>query len=396
MTDNAGVIRADDARPLARLAASAKSVTAQRRATRIMFFTLGFGTASWAPLVPYAKARLGLDNHSLGLMLLCLGFGSLLAMPVAGALANRFGCRAVLVCLSIVLACALPVLSVASSLPLMVTALFAFGAALGAYGVTVNIQAIAVERASGRPVMSGFHAHYSIGGILGAAGMVGLLGLGTPVLAAALCAGCILVIALPIAGPNLLSDKGETGGTLFAMPKGIVTLIGLLCFVTFLAEGAMLDWGAVFLSSTDGMTASTAGLGYTVFATAMSAGRLSGDAIVARLGRIKLVMGGGCCAGLGFIITTIAPTWPLALVGFAIIGAGCANVAPSLFSIVGRQTRMPESDAMSAVSTFGYGGILVGPALIGFVAAATSLHIAFLGLACALGLVAVCARYLPR
>ena len=395
MTDTAALSRADDARRVLR-AATPGPEAAQRRATRIVFFMLGFATAAWAPLVPYAKTRLELDNHALGLLLLCLGTGALISMPVAGAMVHRLGCRIVIIACSLIMAAALPVLATADSPPFMALTLFLFGVAAGAFGVAVNIQAVIVERASGRPVMSGFHGLYSVGGILGAAGMVGLMSLGIPVYWAAPCASLVVLIALPVAVPQLLAHGGEGGGSILAIPKGIVILISGLCFVMFLAEGAMLDWGAVFLTASDGMKASIAGLGYTVFAMTMSAGRLSGDWLVARFGRIPLAIGGAACAGLGFVITTVAPVWPLALLGFAIIGAGCANVAPSLFSSAGRQTRMPESAAISAASTFGYGGILVGPALIGFVAAASSLHIAFLGLAGLLGLVAIGARYLPR
>jgi predicted MFS family arabinose efflux permease len=396
MADTAAASRVDPARQPVPTAQAGTSDKAPRLATRLVFFMLGFGTSAWAPLVPYAKARLGLDNHALGLLLLCLGCGAFLAMSIAGSAVHRFGCRAVVVCLTAVVILALPVLAVAASLPLMVATLFAFGAALGAFGVVINIQAVIVERASGLPMMSGFHAMYSLGGILGAAGMVGLLGLGAPVFVAALCASLVLLIALPVAMPNLLTHGGAGGGSILAIPKGIVILIGMLCFVMFLAEGAMLDWGAVFLSSTDAMKASSAGLGYTVFAIMMTTGRLSGDAIVARLGRIRLVVVGACCAALGFVIATVAPTWPLALIGFGVIGIGCANVAPSLFTIIGRQTRMPDSSAVAAASTLAYAGVLVGPALIGFVASLTSLHTAFYGLAGALVVVAASARYLPR
>lgn len=396
MTDTTTTTCADDARHPLLLARGMVLEVGYSRATRLIFFMLGLGTAAWAPMVPYAKARLALSNHALGLLLLCLGGGAFLSMAVAGAVVHRFGCRVVVASVTAVVVLALPILAIAAHPAVMAVTLLAFGAALGAFGVVINVQAVIVERASGRPMMSGFHAHYSLGGILGAAAMVGLLALGLPVFLAALCASLLLIIALPLAWPHLLPHGGEGGGSIFAIPRGIVILIGLLCFVMFLAEGAMLDWGAVFLSSSDGMKAANAGLGYTVFAIMMTAGRFSGNALVARLGRIRLVMGGACCAGIGFTIATFAPGWPLALIGFAIIGIGCANVAPSLFTTIGQQTRMPESSAVAAASTFAYGGVLAGPALIGFVASLTSLHTAFYGLAVALGFVAFGARYLPR
>lgn len=145
---------------------AAPAITARREqlCTRIAFFIAGFSIAAWAPLVPYAKARVGLNDGTLGLLLLCLGVGSIIAMPLAGILAGRFGCRIVLVVSSIVICLCLPLLATLSSLPLLIAVLFVFGASMGALDCTVNIQAIIVERASGKTMMSGFHACSASGG----------------------------------------------------------------------------------------------------------------------------------------------------------------------------------------------------------------------------------------
>ncbi len=130
----------------------------EQMSTRVAFFIAGFGVAAWAPLVPYAKTRIGLDEGTLGLLLLCLGVGSIIAMPVAGALAARFGCRRVLSVGTLLICAALPLLAIVSSVPLLVVSLFLFGAGLGTVDSTVNLQAVIVERASGKTMMSGFHA----------------------------------------------------------------------------------------------------------------------------------------------------------------------------------------------------------------------------------------------
>ena len=173
--------------------------------TRIVFFIAGFGMAAWAPLVPYAKERAELNDGVLGLLLLCLGAGSMVAMPVAGALAARFGCRSVIVVSSALLCLSLPLLAIVSSLPLLVASLLVFGAAVGSMDVTMNIQAIIVERASRRTMMSGFHGLFSLGGIAGAAGVAGLLWAGASPLAAMLCVVGGIALALAMACPNLLS-----------------------------------------------------------------------------------------------------------------------------------------------------------------------------------------------
>lgn len=377
-----------------RVLAAGESASAQQRSTRIAFFIAGFGMSAWAPLVPFAKERIGINEGVLGLLLLCLGAGSIAAMPLAGALAARLGCR-VVICVSTVSFClALPLLASASSLPLLVAALLVFGAAVGSLDVAMNIQAIIVERASGRAMMSGFHGLFSLGGIAGAAGMTALLGAGVSPLVATLAVVAVAGAALATAAPHLLSYGSKSQGPAFALPHGVVLFIGLLCFVLFLTEGAVLDWSAVFLVSVRGLEPSYAGLGYAAFASTMTAGRLSGDWIVRRFGGARIIVTGGLLAAAGFALATLAPSWQAALVGYALVGAGCSNIVPVLFTAVGRQTVMSEDVAVPAITTLGYAGILAGPAAIGFVAHATSLSTAFLILALSLLGVAASGRLL--
>ncbi|RON48874.1 MFS transporter [Pseudomonas frederiksbergensis] len=349
----------------------------EQMSTRIAFFIAGLGIAAWAPLVPYAKARAGLDEGTLGLLLLCLGVGSILAMPVAGLLATRFGCRRVVSAGVLLICAALPLLATVSSIPALIATLFMFGAGLGTVDSTVNLQAVIVERASGKTMMSGFHGLFSLGGIVGAAGVSALLGLGVSPLGATLVVNVILIVALLKAAPHLLPYGSESSGPAFAVPHGIVLFIGMMCFIVFLTEGAVLDWSAVFLASERGIDTAYAGLGYAAFALTMTAGRLTGDAIVRRLGATKVMVFGGLTAAVGLALATFAPTWEVALVGYALVGAGCSNIVPVLYTAVGKQTVMPESIAVPAITTLGYAGILAGPALIGFVAHGSSLSFAF-------------------
>ncbi|QJI45160.1 MFS transporter [Pseudomonas sp. ADAK2] len=349
----------------------------EQMSTRIAFFIAGFGIAAWAPLVPYAKARAGLDEGTLGLLLLCLGVGSIIAMPVAGILATRFGCRRVVSAGVLLICAALPLLATVSSIPALIAALFMFGAGLGTVDSTVNLQAVIVERASGKTMMSGFHGLFSLGGIVGAAGVSALLGLGVSPLGATLVVIVMLIVALLKAAPHLLPYGSESSGPAFAVPHGIVLFIGMMCFIVFLTEGAVLDWSAVFLASERGIDTAYAGLGYAAFALTMTAGRLTGDAIVRRLGATKVMVFGGLTAAVGLALATFAPTWEAALVGYALVGAGCSNIVPVLYTAVGKQTVMPESIAVPAITTLGYAGILAGPALIGFIAHGSSLSFAF-------------------
>ncbi|KMM79290.1 MFS transporter [Pseudomonas deceptionensis] len=366
----------------------------EQMSTRIAFFIAGFGLAAWAPLVPYAKARAGLDEATLGLLLLCLGAGSILAMPVAGVLATRFGCRRVLIGGTLLICLALPLLATASSMPLLVATLFVFGAGLGAVDSTVNLQAVIVERASGRNMMSGFHGLFSVGGIAGAAGVSALLALGLSPLWAIVVVIVLILAALLKAAPHLLPYGSESSGPAFAVPHGVVLFIGLLCFTVFLAEGAMLDWSAVFLTTEKSIGEAYAGLGYAAFALTMTAGRLMGDTIVRHLGARRVIVLGGVFAAAGMALATLAPNWEIALLGYALVGVGCSNIVPVLYTAVGKQTVMPENIAVPAITTLGYAGILAGPAAIGFIAHASSLSSAFLLITAMLVAVAISGRIL--
>ena len=380
--------------------ASAETITAtlpgraEQISTRIAFFIAGFGVAAWAPLVPFAKARANLDEGMLGVLLLCLGIGSILAMPASGPLVARFGCRRLTVASSVVMCLTLPLLAVVSDLTLLGMTLLLFGAGLGTLDCVVNIQAVIVERASGRTMMSGFHGLFSVGGIAGSGGISALLSVGASPLIASLFVVALIAALLVYAAPSLLPYGGVGDGPAFAIPHGVVLFIGILCFIVFLTEGAMLDWSAVFLTSVRGVDPSHAGLGYTAFATTMTIGRLTGDKIVHRLGPIRIILFGGLLAGGGLALATLSPSWLAGLLGYALVGAGCSNIVPVLFTAVGRQKTMPEHVAVPAISTLGYAGILAGPAAIGFVAHATSLSMALLGLAALMFAVALSGRFL--
>ena len=368
--------------------------TLQQRATRLVFFAAGLGMAAWAPLVPYAKIRLGLDEATLGFLLLCLGAGSLCAMPFTGVLAGRFGCRSVILWAGALLIAILPGLALAATPLQLGLVLLAFGAAMGTMDVAMNIQAVIIEKANGGAMMSGFHALFSVGGFAGAAVMALLLWLGLTPAWSCVVLMALLTAVIGASQGHLLRTVSPSGEKtpLFVMPHGAVILIGLLCFIVFLAEGAILDWSALFLTTTRGVDASQGGLGYAAFAIAMTVGRFTGDKVVGRFGGKRVLAFGGLCAAGGFFLAVLAPGAVLALLGFVLIGLGAANIVPILFTAAGSQTAMPASLAVAAITTIGYAGILAGPALIGFVAHATSLNIAFAILGGALLLVAASAR----
>ncbi|MDH5834342.1 MFS transporter [Luteimonas kalidii] len=362
---------------------------AQQHATRAAFFIPGFVIATWAPLVPFAKLRTGLDEAGLGLVLLCLGLGSLLAMPLAGALAARQGCRRVMLGSTVLMLAALPLLALVPDAWLLGLVLLLFGAAVGAMDCTMNIQAVVVEREAARPMMSGFHAFYSVGSLAGALLATVVLGTGRGPLAATLAVAAIAALLCAASMRAWRRDRAPNDAPVFALPRGVVVAIGAVCFVSFLAEGAMLDWSAVFLHEVRGIAVAQAGWGFVAFNLTMTATRLVGDGVIARLGRAPTVLAGGAVGACGLALAVLAPGLGASLAGHALLGVGCANIVPVMFSLAGEQRRMPAHLAIPAVSTFGYAGVLAGPALIGFVAQGASLVFALLAVAATLAAAAL-------
>jgi predicted MFS family arabinose efflux permease len=369
---------------------------AEQHATRAAFLIPGLAAAIWAPLVPFAKARAGMDDAMLGVVLLCLGAGSLIAMPLTGALAARKGCRRVMQATTVMMVAMLPLLALAPSPFTLGLALFVFGAGMGAMDCAMNIQAVVVERESDRAMMSGFHAFYSIGGFAGAALMTLLLSGGLGPLAATGISSIAIVLTAVLSARHWRAERAPPGHAMFAWPHGAVILIGAFAFVLFLAEGAVLDWSAVFLTDVRGVAHAEAGSGFVAFSLTMTITRLLGDRLVQRLGRFRIIVMGAACATAGFLLATWFPHWLASLLGFALVGLGCANIVPALFSMAGQQRVMPEGLAIAAITTLGYAGILAGPALIGFMAHATSLVVAFTCLAAALLGIAIGARWLKH
>ncbi len=346
-------------------------------ATRLAFVAAGFGVACWAPLVPYAKARCQVDDGTMGLILLLLGVGSIVAMPLAANLCGRFSSRPVVFVGGTGLAIVLPLLSVASSPVTLGAALFVFGASLGSLDVAMNLYAVDLERASEKPLMSSFHALFSIGSFLGSGSVTALLSRRfAPSVSTTLCSTVLIALVL-FAMPRMFENREAQSQPMFAVPKGVVLSIALLAAVSFLVEGALLDWSALLLVAERLLSPARAGLGYMLFSIAMTFGRLIGDRIVARFGNFTVLTCGGLTALLGLCMLLLAPVAPVALGGILLVGLGAANIVPILFRLAGTQHAMPKGLAVAALTTAGYGGMLIGPAVIGFLSKEIGLHNAF-------------------
>lgn len=358
-------------------------LSAQRFSTRLNFFALGFGTAAWAPLIPFAQQRLHLNHADFGLLLLCAGIGSMVAMPATGALVQRVGCRVLIGFALLLLLAVLPGLTIWNTSLMMAISLFLFGVAAGSFGVALNLQAVIVEKNSLRALMSSFHGMCSLGGLAGVMTVTCLLAAGISPLVSAVAISMLLLAISIMAVPACLAEiereepAPEQKKTGWKLPNRIILMIGAMCFIAFLSEGAAMDWSGIYLTSKYHVSTAYAGLAYTFFAITMTLGRFSGRYLLKSLGEKNIVSYSAACAALGLVVVVTAPHWFIVLLGYALVGFGCSNIVPVMFSRVGRQSLMPKAAALSCVSTMAYTGSLTGPALIGIVGQATSLTIMF-------------------
>jgi predicted MFS family arabinose efflux permease len=368
-----------------------RQVKNARTATFLTFLLCGIAVSAWAPMVPLAKQRANLNEAELGLILLCMGAGAIVSMPFIGPVIQKKGSRIVILFSSILAAAMLPLLALADSAILLAVCLFIFGAAVGCLDVSMNSQAVVVQDLVKRHIMSSFHGMFSVGGLAGpfVFGVLVYLGL-EPAIAAAVIAIVLLGIAL-IYSANFLDHptQAEPSAFAFRFPKGPVILLGIFCFITFLAEGALLDWSALFLRDERGFNVSTAGAGYAVFSVSMAVMRFSGDRLVREIGVSHIVFWGASLSAAGILISVLLPWQAAALIGFLLIGIGAANIVPVLFSSAGKADPSSPDIALAAVTTMGYAGQLAGPALIGFAAHLSTLPVALGLLAAPLLLVAL-------
>lgn len=345
--------------------------------TRAMFLLAGFAMSSWAALIPFAKQNVGVNAGVLGALLLCLGIGALIAMPLCGALAARYGCKRIILITGLIFGLAFPALLSSHTVQGLGIALFIFGFGIGGIECAMNVQAVIVEKAADKPLMSGFHGFYSVGCIVGSGLTTLLLMLGLLPLQVCFVGSMLIFAVLAYFKRGLLNYANPPEGPAFAIPRGMVLLIGVICFIMFMSEGSILDWSAVYLTESRGLSENLGGLGFGCFAIAMTFGRLTGDRVVSRFGPYNVALTGALVAALGLGIAIMLPFWQLTLLGYALMGLGSANISPVMFSAVGRQKSMPQAVAVPALTTIAYSGVLSGPAIIGFVAHHSSLTAAF-------------------
>ncbi|MEV5571387.1 MFS transporter [Spirillospora sp. NPDC052269] len=371
-------------------------VRTARRAVTVAFLVHGLSAAAWVARIPQIKEHLGLSAGTLGLALLGSPIGVVLATRVAGRTVARWGSRTTILAAGTAAALSPVALGLAVNLPMLVCALVLLGASLGLMDVSMNAQGVAIERGYGRPIMSGLHGVYSVGTLIAAVVGSAAAHAHVPVRVHLTVLGVLYAVLLLTCARGLLdrsdphldeepatalSDtladdvvpdehQQETGtGTGTGRRTGfLLALLGAIGLCSFVGEGAMADWSAVYLKESLGAGAGLAGLGYAGCAIAMTLGRLAGDRIIGRFGAVRVLRAGSlvACSGLGGGLA-IGEPWA-AVTGFTLFGLGVAVVAPVTFSAAGNLPGIPAAHGIARVTTTGYLGLLGGPPVIGFVA----------------------------
>lgn len=365
----------------------ARSIDAGRWAISAVFLLNGAGIGLWAAHVPTVQARMGIDTGMLSMVLLTIAGGALLAMPLMGGLTGRWGTRRMVLLAGFAFAAMTPLIMGAPSLPLLFFAAFLFGVTNGALDVAMNANASEVETARGVPTMSSFHGFFSLGGLFGAAIGGLLVGQGLGHGEGALMVGVVTAVALALAAPRVMGFAASHGaGSHFALPRGAALGLGLLALLCFAVEGSLVDWSALLLEQRTGAAPATAALGYSAFSIAMAACRFAGDRMILRFGAVRVMVIGGLSMFAGLGLAVWSTHFVLSAAGFALVGLGAANVVPLLFGAAARIPGISAGAGVAAVATLGYGGLLLAPPVLGWVAVHSSVMVA-LGLLSLSGIV---------
>ena len=374
----------------------ASYMTRERLGVALLFLMNGFMIGSWAPKIPEFASRLELSEKSLGLMILAFGLGSIIMMPIAGSQIARFGSSTVSKVAAVLLTPMLLLLSLTGDIWSGAVAISLFGGLIGAMDVAMNANAVATEKHMRRAIMSSCHAFWSLGGLLGASTggvLIEWLGVFThsvvvTLVAALMIAACWKVVLHDAPHPDEAKDEARS-----RLPRSpLPWLIGLMALFCMVPEGAILDWGALYMRNELGSSVALSGFAFAGFSLTMAIMRFAGDIIRDRLGAVRTLRICGAIAIAGLVIIGLAPNEAVAIAGFALAGIGISNMVPIAFSAAGNLPGMAAGVSLSVVTTMGYSGILLAPSLIGFVAEHTGLGPIFLVLSAFLVVVLLFSR----
>ncbi|GIH26708.1 MFS transporter [Acrocarpospora phusangensis] len=350
-----------------------------------LFLIAGVALGTWTSRIPAIKDGLSLSDGELSIALLGIAGGAIAGMQAVGRLIDRYGSRRVMIPVGLLQGAALALPAFAPNLPALAASMFTFGIVHGVLDVSMNANAVVVERAYAKPIMSSFHAVFSIGGFLGAGtgGLFAHAGASVPVtfgsvaavttVVAFLCLRWALPDAYDQSRQPVTAEAAATPGRSLA---GWVLFLGVLAFCCLVGEGAAADWSSVYLVEDLHAAEAVGATGYAAFSIMMTAGRLAGDRLTARLGPVLLVRCCGALAGVGLLVTLLIGHQVAGVIGFGLFGAGLSCIIPQVFSAAGHRDPAQSGRALARVASIGYAGLLAGPVLIGAVAELTGKPIA--------------------
>jgi MFS family permease len=367
-----------------------------RWAVSALFFANGSITGGWAPQIPLLMPRHGIDESTLGLIILFFGIGAVASMVGAGRLIATYGSRNIARIFALALMPMLPIVVLAPSLPVLAVSVALLGGFMGAMDVAMNANGVGVEARLNKAAMSSFHGFWSLGAFFGA-GIGGWVVAHTNAITGALMAAGVGLAILLAAMPHVIEDDSRKPAddtphdALIPRDLGLI-LLGLIALFSMIPEGAVMDWAAIYLQKELAAGQFVSTLAFAFFAATMAIMRFAGDAVRNRFGAVRTLRGSAIIAATGFALAIAAPTAPLAIAGFAFAGIGIANMVPIAFSAAGNYPGYAQGTGIAFVAMLGYMGILVAPFSIGFIAENLGFRTTFGGLLVLLVIVAVIAN----
>ena len=349
-----------------------------RWAVAAIFFASGLTFASWASRIPEVQAMHHLSNGELGGVLFALPAGSLISLPLWGWMIAKYGSKTMLLSGISLYVLLLLLISLAGSIGQLWVILFLFGMIGNLCNISVNTQAVAVEKLYGRSIMAGFHAIWSLAGFTGAAVGNLLIAFNATLFLHFLVIGILATLLVIVVNTRLLQGDAQTQSASFIVrPNKELWLLGLIAFCCMACEGAMFDWTGVYFQKVVNVPRQLVALGYTAFMSTMAGGRFLGDWIITRLGKRQVLQSSGLLIFSGLLLSVLFPYLLFAILGFMLVGLGVSSVIPVVYSAAGNTQNLAPSVALATVSSIGFIGFLIGPPIIGFIAEILSLRWSF-------------------
>ncbi len=373
-----------------------------RGAVLIIFAVHGMIMAGWISRIPYVKDKLEMSEGTLGVVLLAASLGIILSMPFVGGFINRYSSRRVTWWGSMAYATFLPFLMLMPSVLTLAIMLFIYASGAAFMDISMNAQAVEVEKQANKPLMSSFHGAFSIGNFIGAilSSLIIYLDI-HPVWHLAIFTGIawgLVNIVTPVFIPDTQHQtEADQSSPIFSFPPKAILPLGMIAFCAAIGEGAMNDWSTVYLRDVLATSESFAAFGFAAFSLMMTVGRFAGDYLIQRFGRVAMIRGGAVVTSAGLVLVVLIPSAYVSLIGFALAGSGLALMIPIVFSVAGTMPDIPAGTGIASAASLGYLGFLAGPPIIGFLAELSTLRLSFLFVAILMAvLIAIVPYAIPR